>query len=267
MTTIFLLAGLTLTVCQYKSKITDWNQATVVQAAIAQKVTAEQRDSIVYESENLIIRKLSDHTFQHISYLNTEDFGKVDCNGMIVINEQEAVVFDTPADAQSSLELIQYLKETMNCTIKGIFITHFHADCVAGLAQFHQNHVRSYSSIRTMELLKNSGGGVAVPQNGFSGTLEIKAGDHPVSGGFFGEGHTKDNIVGYYPEENVLFGGCLIKEMNAGKGNLADANEAAWAETVKEIREEYPNTEIVIPGHGKPGGSELLDYTIQLFDF
>ena len=71
--------------------------------------------------------------------------------------------------------------------------------------------------------------------------------------------------MGYFPDEQILFGGCLVKEIGASKGNLADANTQAWASSVKKIKLLYPNVKIVIPGHGKPGGVELLDYTIGLF--
>lgn len=83
---------------------------------------------------------------------------------------------------------------------------------------------------------------------------------------FFGEGHTKDNVVGYFPEAEAIFGGCLIKESGAGKGNLEDANVAAWSATVKKLKRSYPRAKTVIPGHGKSGGRELLDYTIKLFE-
>ena len=71
--------------------------------------------------------------------------------------------------------------------------------------------------------------------------------------------------MGYFPSENILFGGCLIKELEATKGFLGDANVGDWSKTVEKIKKEYPNLKIVIPGHGAIGGSELLDYTIQLF--
>jgi metallo-beta-lactamase class B len=64
----------------------------------------------------------------------------------------------------------------------------------------------------------------------------------------------------------VIFGGCLIKEVGAGKGNLADANTIDWSNTVRKIRDEYPDVKRIVPGHGQPGGIELLDYTIKLFD-
>jgi metallo-beta-lactamase class B len=41
---------------------------------------------------------------------------------------------------------------------------------------------------------------------------------------YFGEGHTKDKVIRYFPEEKTIFDGCSIKESGAGKGNLAEAN-------------------------------------------
>lgn len=82
---------------------------------------------------------------------------------------------------------------------------------------------------------------------------------------FFGEGHTKDNVVGYFPSENILFGGCLLKELKASKGYLGDANISAWSNTVEKVKREYPDVKIIVPGHGKYGNHELLDYTIKLF--
>jgi metallo-beta-lactamase class B len=83
---------------------------------------------------------------------------------------------------------------------------------------------------------------------------------------FFGQGHTSDNIIGYIPSENALFGGCLIKALGATKGNLTDANIREWSETVELIKKEISKLEIVIPGHEKNGGKELLEYTIELFE-
>jgi metallo-beta-lactamase class B len=54
--------------------------------------------------------------------------------------------------------------------------------------------------------------------------------------------------------------------MNAGKGNLADANLKEWSNTVGKIKEKFSSAKIVVPGHGRSGGIELLDFTINLFD-
>jgi metallo-beta-lactamase class B len=46
---------------------------------------------------------------------------------------------------------------------------------------------------------------------------------------------------------------------------LGDANISEWSGTVQSVKRKYGNAKIVLPGHGKPGGMELLDYTIELF--
>ena len=70
-------------------------------------------------------------------------------------------------------------------------------------------------------------------------------------------------IIGYFPEDKAIFGGCLIKEIDASKGYLGDANVNAWSETIEKIRQKYPEVEIVIPGHGSTGGKELLPRPIS----
>jgi metallo-beta-lactamase class B len=71
--------------------------------------------------------------------------------------------------------------------------------------------------------------------------------------------------VGYFPSENVMFGGCLIKELDASKGYLGDANVIDWSSTVENVNRAYPDVKIVVPGHGEYGNKKLLDYTINLF--
>jgi len=216
-----------------------------------------------YKSDTLLIQKISAHAYQHITYLDTDSFGKVSCNGVIFFDKNEAIVFDTPADNKTSLELINWVENTLHCKIKAIIPTHFHADCLGGLEAFHKRGILSYANNNTIQLAQKDN--AMVPQKGFEHLLQLQVGNKKVIAAFIGEGHTKDNIIGYLPDEKIIFGGCLIKEIGAGKGNLADANTTDWPLTVTRLKEKYPDTKIVIPGHGKSGGTELFDYTIKLF--
>ncbi len=221
------------------------------------------KPKVVYQTEDLIITQLSKHTFQHTSYFLSEDFGKVDCNGLIVHDKNEVVVFDTPADSSSSDELIKWVKNGLKSRIIALIPTHFHFDCVGGLKEFDRINIPSYANLKTIEFTKAKG--FNVPTNGFKDSLILEVGNKKVIAKFFGEGHTRDNVIGYFPTENVMFGGCLIKEPGAGKGNLEDANVSEWSKTVRKIKNEYPNVSLIIPGHGKYGDKELLNYTINLF--
>jgi metallo-beta-lactamase class B len=217
-----------------------------------------------YTSNNIIIKKVKDHVYQHTTFLETEDFGKVPCNGMIVFDGKEAIIFDTPVDDATSMELISWVKDSLDCKVKAIIPTHFHFDCLGGLGAFHEQGIPSYALNRTIVTAKSKN--YPTPKNGFDNLLKLKVGSKEVIAEFNGEGHTRDNIIGYFPSEKIMFGGCLVKELNAGKGNLEDANVSDWSETVTKLKEKYPDTEVIIPGHGKTGDKTLLDYTAQLFE-
>ena len=223
----------------------------------------KNKEPYVYKSDTLKIQKITNNTFVHISYLDAGKFGKVACNGMIVIDNGEALIFDSPAYDSDAEELIHVVKNTLQSKIKGIIATHHHMDCVGGLNAFHNKNIPSYASFTTIELAKQNN--TNVPQNGFENILQITVGNRKVRNEFVGEGHTKDNIISYIADEKILFGGCLIKSLKAKKGNLADANVQAWSKTVQKIKEKYKNVKFIIPGHGKYGGQQLLEYTIDLF--
>jgi len=71
--------------------------------------------------------------------------------------------------------------------------------------------------------------------------------------------------VVWIPAKKVLFGGCLVKALNAKNlGNTTEADLTAYPKTLKKVKETYPDAKTVIPGHGQPGSLELIDHTINL---
>jgi metallo-beta-lactamase class B len=216
------------------------------------------------DSEALKIQPLTEGVYVHISYLQTDTWGLVPCNGMVYVQGGEAILFDTPTDSITSEKLIHLIEKDWKKRIKAVVINHFHTDCLGGLGAFHRHKIPSYANQLTIELAKAAGEHV-LPQNGFDKMLDLQCGGRVVQNRFFGEGHTRDNIVSYLPAEQALFGGCLVKSMNAGKGFLGDANTAEWSATVEKVKLAYPAVKFVVPGHGDTGGMELLDFTARLF--
>lgn len=217
-----------------------------------------------FSKADIIVERVKPNVYRHITYFQSETFGKVPCNGMVVFDKGEAIIFDTPVDDSTSSQLISWVQDSLDCKVVAIIATHFHEDCVGGLKEFQRRGIPSYAENRTIASAKLKN--FPTPEKGFDNKLALKVGNRDVITEFFGEGHTKDNVVGYFPSEKVMFGGCLIKEVGAGKGNLEDANEAAWPATVTRLKQRYPDVEVVIPGHGKSGDTALLDYTIKLFE-
>jgi metallo-beta-lactamase class B len=82
-----------------------------------------------------------------------------------------------------------------------------------------------------------------------------------------GEGHTRDNVVVWFPGKKILFGGCFIKSLDAkGLGNIADANLDQWPNSVRTLDSIFSDARLVIPGHQSSGGKELLRHTLDLLE-
>lgn len=229
-------------------------------ASLLQLQCKSNKDTRTYNSENLKIFPISENSFIHESYLETSEYGTVACNGLIYINNNEAVVFDTPVDNKASWELIQWVKKSQKAEIKGVIFNHFHEDCTGGQEIFQNENIPAYAHLKTFDLLGDPTGPKV-----FEERMYLKVGKEEIVGHYLGKAHTEDNIVCYIPSEELLFGGCMIKSIGAKKGNLADAHLGEWSNTVKKIKDEYPNLKTVVPGHGEHGNTELLDYTIKLF--
>lgn len=219
--------------------------------------------AIILERQGLVIEQLSPSTWTHWSYLDTESYGKVRSNGMVYIQNGEAIVFDTPANLVATEALINWLENEKKVLIKAVVAGHFHEDCLLGLPLFHQKGISSYGQEQTPALA--AGIGFTSPQSIFGQEKILDIGGQQVHLFYPGPGHTVDNIVGYVPSEKALFGGCLVKSIGAGKGNLADANIEKWSSSVKAVQDHFPEVKYIVPGHGRSGDATLLDFTINLF--
>ncbi len=217
------------------------------------------------ESPHLQIKPLGPHTYQHTSFLNSSSYGKVPCNGLIVAKSGEAVVMDTPLNDSLSNVLIDWIDENLEAKVVAVVPTHFHIDCTAGIAAFHQRSIPSYSNALTCALMLENDSNAACAQQLFQDSIRIKVGSTEVLLWFPGAGHTSDNVVGWVADDQVLFGGCLVKAIGAGKGNLNDARVSEWSASILRVKNRFPKAKVVLPGHGKSGDQELLDYTYRLF--
>jgi metallo-beta-lactamase class B len=213
-------------------------------------------------SKNVKLLKVGENTYIHQSYLETENYGKVSCNGLLYIQENEAIIADTPASTIASKELHQWLVDS-KISLKAIFPTHFHDDCIAGIDNLISPSTELYLFDKTDSLMRHYH--IEKPSTIYSSDFTFTLNQSKVEILYRGNGHTKDNVVVWLPSEKILFGGCLIKSLNATKGYLGDADLDNWRNTVGKVKASVDEKAKVIPGHGNYGGIELLEYTIQLF--
>ncbi|NBO59268.1 MAG: MBL fold metallo-hydrolase, partial [Chitinophagia bacterium] len=104
-----------------------------IQIPIFGQTPKEDTQHDLYRSKDLLIIQIAPNSYQHISYLQTNDFGNVPCNGLVVRDKNEVIIFDTPTHDKAAEELIQWIENKLGSKIKAIIPTHFHNDCLGGL--------------------------------------------------------------------------------------------------------------------------------------
>lgn len=222
-----------------------------------------QQPAVQQIGEDIQLIRLTDNTFIHRSFKVFEGYGRIGSNGLIYLVDSTCVIFDTPVTTQTTVRLLDYLTKEQGYTVQALVVNHFHEDCTAGLDSVQARGILTYGSKKTVALCIAEG--TTAPQKKFGRKKVLKLGGQQIVNYHPGPGHTVDNIVTYLPSEKVLFGGCLIKTMGAGRGNTADADVSKWSDTVERVQKKFPDATHIVPGHGHAGGRDLLEFTVELF--
>lgn len=214
-------------------------------------------------SKDLELIRISRNAYIHVSYAVLSDYGRVAANGLLFINNKNAFLFDTPWNDSLTKVLVTYLKNKMGIEIKGFIPNHWHSDCMGGLAYLQNKGIDSYASQKTIDIARAQK--LPVPAHGFSDSLRLFLDNNEIDCYYFGAAHSLDNIIVWIPSEKILFPGCMIKSLNsADLGNTADGDLKAYPLTIEKLMNKFHSAEIVIPGHGQPGGFNLILHTREL---
>src|SRR4030095_12544624 len=104
------------------------------------KDLAAEQDTLkkIRVSDDMEIIPLSKNAYIHSSYTSTPSFGRFNSNGVIYINDNEALILNTPPDDRLSKELLDWFSKTFpSVKIIGVVGNHFHSDGIGGLRVFH----------------------------------------------------------------------------------------------------------------------------------
>ncbi len=216
-------------------------------------------------NEDLHIVETGKDVWRHVSYRDLPGFGRSPANGLIVLSGKEAILIDTPWTSEQTSALMEWVSSNLGAEIAAVIVTHCHDDCLGGLGAAHDRGAASYAFDKTADLAGESG--KEVPRNTFETSREIRAGSRTIRMHFAGGGHTKDNIVVWISDERILFGGCLVRSAAAKRlGYTREAVLEQWPKTIQALLEEYGGARVIVPGHGSPGGVELLHHTLELLE-
>lgn len=214
-------------------------------------------------NDDIKLERINESFYVHISWFNDPDFGRFPSNGLLFIKNGEAIMIDTPNNNEQTKQLLDYLKDSMDISVKKLIIGHSHEDCLGGFGYIKSLGIESISGALTKDVCVKKK--LPIPDNTFDQKLEFEFHGEKVICEYFGGGHTIDNIVVYFPSDKILFGGCLIKSLNSnGLGYIKESDIENWDKTIVKIMREFPDIDYVIPGHGAFGDTQLLKHTIEL---
>lgn len=221
-----------------------------------------------------------------------------DANSLILeMKNSDIILVDTPYTYDATKELVEWIYTQVGNDRNIIAInTGYHFDNLGGNGYLKEQGIKIYGTSQTVNLIHERGEKARdlflewlkapnykkyhdvyqkleytepteIFSLGIDEEITLDFGEESLIMYYPGETHAPDNLVVYYPEKRILFGGCMIKAFNSKDlGNTADANLNEWLICMNKLVEKYSDEHVisVIPGHGEVGGIELFDKTIEL---
>lgn len=215
---------------------------------------------------------------------------------VVLLNNQQAILIDTPYDGIATTALLEWINDSFGKLELHAIVTGFHQDNLGGNEVLIQNGIPVYGMQLTADLVESEGEDFKqvilemvqnnenktyfkryqqlqlTPPNvtfdlGKNESKKIEIGDETFEFYYPGETHTIDNSVVYIHGKKVLFGGCMIRaSADKRPGYINYANMVEWPLSVELVMENFPSTKYVIPGHGFEGDFSLLPHTVEILN-
>ncbi len=250
---------------------------------------------LAYSSEIQLSENLEIKEIENGVYVVTHCFPWPGNSLVVFLSGNDVIFVDTPYNNEATRKVIEWIKnENKKANIIEIN-TGFHNDNLGGNEYLLSQNIPVYGSELTakliedgeiyetmkaaVELMKKTGNEnqecvkaykaqkFKAPNRLFDieEGLKLTIGEETVEVYFPGESHSIDNLVVYFHNRKILFGGCMVKSLESrGPGFTDDANMEEWPKSVKRVLDRYKNARVVIPGHGSWGDTKLLNHTIEL---
>jgi glyoxylase-like metal-dependent hydrolase (beta-lactamase superfamily II) len=204
--------------------------------------------------------------------------GQGHCNNIIIEMKEYLIVVDANFPSGARLAM-QTAKRISDKPVKYVFDTHHHGDHLYGNPVWTQagattlayvgvaEELRRFEPTRWQATAKKRPDVAELkrdtpepPKQTFDKSpFVLKDGTREVRFYFFGWAHTRGDGFVYLPKDKVLCTGDAV--VNGPYNNTADANIGNWPAVIRNAQK--LEVTYVLPGHGEPGGKELLEGQAQ----
>jgi metallo-beta-lactamase class B len=214
------------------------------------------------EESKLKITHLTGDFYIYTTY-NIYEESQLPANGMYLVTKNGVVLFDTPWDTTQFQPLLDSIKFRHQKSVVICLSTHWHGDRTAGLEFYRHQGIKTYTTILTDELSKKNNKKRAEFLLANDTVFNIEP--YSFETYYPGEGHTADNIIIWFNKEKILYGGCLIKGVDAENlGFLGDANLKEYATTLKRVQKKCPDPRFIIISHSDWNNINSLQHSLRM---
>lgn len=214
------------------------------------------------EAPQLKISPLIGDFFIYTTY-NKYEGSTVPAHGMYVVTNAGVVLFDTPWDTTQFQPLLDSIQLKHHTPVITCIATHWHSDRTDGLEYYQQKGIKTYTTALTDQLSKQHNKKRAAYL--IEKDTLFTVGQYSFETYYPGQGHTEDNIVVWFNNEKILYGGCLIKGASATNlGYLGDGNVFDYHATLLNVQRKYPDTQFIIVSHHDWTNRNALKHSIKL---
>ncbi len=196
-------------------------------------------------------------------------------NPAFIVTDNGVVVIDPGSSVHTGNMLLREIRKVTSMPVIAVFDSHIHGDHWLGNDAIQRVYPDAdiFAHNKTISMIKDGEGqawldrlhnmtkgavdgtNIVNANEALNGGEDLSIGGHQFQIIHQGKAHTATDIMILYKEDNVLFTGD-----NVGHGRILRVDNGSFKGNIETI-ETGINLQpaIVVPGHGKTGGMELLD--------
>lgn len=234
-------------------------------SACNEAAKAPEQPNQLSKNYPIALQKIADGVWVHTSNYTVPGRKPIPSNGLIVEDGDTLIMVDTAWGEKATESLLEKVQLDIGKPVTKLIITHHHLDKLAGVDFMEFEGVEVFTHPLTPIKAVNSG--YPVPNTSVAALKDPKSRTKvgTVEVAYPGAAHAEENLVVYIPSQKILYGGCAIKGAEANSmGNLSDADITAWPASLNWVKATYPETQTVVPGHGKGADLSLIDKTLAM---
>ncbi|MBI4891525.1 MAG: subclass B2 metallo-beta-lactamase [Acidobacteria bacterium] len=199
-------------------------------------------------------------------------------NSVVYVGPDSVTVVGATWTPHTAQLLTTEIRKITKKPIREVIIPDYHADRSGGAPYFHKTGARLVTRQQTFDLLKqrfeNDVTGLRKGYAGFPpiplvlpdtvhpGDYELQAGRIKVF--YTGPAHTPDGVFVYFPQEKVLYTGCIIK---SEIGSLASGDIDEYPKTILKLKAMKLDYDVILAGHFDPVQNPgLVDRFLKMLD-